>query len=207
MSFDRGNPGATPLPAGSEIELLRPGERQPFAETTVLEASESHLTLGESPFDPALNALTLRWWDENGEAWEIDASVERASGLVGNVALRLLESWRPAVLRRAGRILLGRAPADLVTIGGDGREVRRVHVLCLDLSTTGCRVAGTGQPPARGDPLRVAAETNEVRVAVDARLVWTERAAFGGWHAGIQFLPHDAAERACLVAWRDSASY
>jgi hypothetical protein len=78
-------------------------------------------------------------------------------------------------------------------------------VLCLDLSATGCRVAGTGSAPVERDVLQVAADTSEVRVLVDARVVWASNASFGGWHAGIEFLPHDAGERARLIAWRDSA--
>jgi hypothetical protein len=80
-------------------------------------------------------------------------------------------------------------------------------VTCLDLSTTGCRVAGTGEPPSDGDILQVTASGSELAVCVDARIVHVVSKAFGGWQAGVEFLPHTAADRSALVAWRDSATH
>jgi hypothetical protein len=203
------DPGSVdpPSPAvGSVVELMRAGGRQAFAEASVCARSDTLLVVSTGPVAHDQERLTLRWWDENDEAWDVTVAVAQFDAASSELTLQLLAAWRPAVLRRAARVTLGREPAELLTLGGDGRVVRRVNVLCLDLSTTGCRVTGTGPPPTGGDALRVAASTPDVRVLVDARIVHIARVAFGGWQAGIEFLPHDSAERAGLIEWRDSAS-
>ena len=43
-------------------------------------------------------------------------------------------------------------------------------------------------------------------ICVDARVVRCAPVAFGGWQAGLEFLPRTAAERDALIAWRDSVA-
>jgi PilZ domain len=191
---------------GSLIELMRVGERQQLGTAMVRAVDGPLLVLGSNRLPDLAGSLTLRWWDDNDEAWEVVASLERSDPSGGELTLRIVDAWQPAVLRRAARVEIDRAPVDLITIGGDGREVRRVRVTCLDLSTTGCRVTGSGPQPARGDVYHLAAETPTFAVRIDAQVVHVAPGSFGGWHAGIEFLPHSADERAMLVAWRDSAS-
>jgi hypothetical protein len=199
-SFDPASPTA-----GSLIEIMRVGERQQIGTAMVRAVGEPLLVLDGRRFPSGVDDLTLRWWDDDDNAWEVRASVERWDQAGEEVTLRILEGWQPSVLRRAARLEIDRAPVDLITIGGDGREVRRQRVICLDLSTTGCRVGGSGAQPARGDVFLVAAETTMVAVRIDAHVVHIVPVAFGGWQAGLEFLPHTPDERAMLVAWRDSA--
>lgn len=206
MTADGSGSSSSP-PVGDTVELMHAGGREPLAEACVRGASGSVLVLSGGGETLDSDGVTVRWWDDRDEAWEVAAWRERFDAPSGETTLRLLGEWRPAVLRRAARVLLGRAPAELVTLGGDGRVVRRVQVLCLDLSTTGCRVTGTGSAPSDGDVVQVAASTPDVRVLVDARVVHVARVAFGGWQAGIEFLPHTAAERVDLATWRDSAAW
>ena len=192
--------------AGSLIELMRVGEREQIGTAMVRAVGEPLLVLDGRRFPSGVDALTLRWWDDDDNAWEAGAAVERWDPAGDEVTLRLLEDWRPSILRRAARLEIDRAPVDLITIGGDGREVRRQRVTCMDLSTTGCRVGGSGAPPSRGDVFLVAAETPLLAVRIDAHVVHIVPGAFGGWLAGLEFLPHTPDERAMLVAWRDSAA-
>jgi hypothetical protein len=193
-------------PVGSAIELMRVGERTPIAKADVCGVDGLSLVLGGCRLAIEAGLLTLRWWDESDVAWEARASVERFDSARGRLTLVMVEGWRPAVLRRAARVESGRVPVELLTLGGDGRVIRRVQVLCLDLSTMGCRVAGTGLELARGDLVQVAGGTSALRVCVDARVVRSASVAFGGWHAGLEFLPHTAADRASLLEWRDSVA-
>jgi hypothetical protein len=192
--------------AGSLIEIMRAGERQQIGTAMVRAIGEPLLVLDGRRFPSGAVDLTLRWWDDDDNAWEARASVERWDPAGDEVAVRLLGGWQPSILRRAVRVEIDRAPVDLITIGGDGREVRRQRVTCLDLSTTGCRVGGSGAQPARGDLFLVAAETDTLAVRVDAHVVHVVPAAFGGWQGGLEFLPHTPDERAMLVAWRDDAT-
>ena len=185
---------------------MRIGERMPLATADVCGVNGVGLVLGGCRVKIEAELLTLRWWDDGDAAWEARASVEQFDSTSGRLTLTVIEGWRPAVLRRAARVESDRVPVELLTLGGDGRVIRRVQVLCLDLSTIGCRVAGTGPEPARGDLVQVAGGTSALTVCVDARVVRCESVAFGGWHAGLEFLPHTAADRASLVAWRDSAA-
>ena len=193
-------------PIGDVIELMRAGERQPAGTARVAAANGSLLRLEGCPAELASGSLMLRWWDDTDVAWELGASIERWDPDTGELTMEVVGPWRRAVLRRAARLSLDRAPVDLVIHGGDGREVRRIRVVCLDLSTTGCRVAGSGNMPADGDVVRVDASTSAVAVRVDARVVHVVSAAFGSWHAGLEFLPHTDAQRADLVVWRDSST-
>ena len=192
--------------AGSLIEIMRVGERQQIGTAMVRAIGEPLLVLDGRRFPGGVDDLTLRWWDDDDNAWEARASVERRDLAGDEVSVRILEGWRASILRRAARIEIDRAPVDLITIGGDGREVRRQRVNCLDLSTTGCRVGGSGAQPARGDLFLVTAETDALTVRIDAHVVHVVPAAFGGWLGGLEFLPHTPDERAMLVAWRDSAT-
>jgi hypothetical protein len=194
-----------PLPIGGPVELLRLGERQPFATATVRGVDGPSVILDGGRLSGLADRLTLRRWDEHDEAWEVSACVESSDA--SSVRLAVVGEWRLAVLRRAARVDIERAPVELVTLGGDGRVVRRVRVTCLDLSTTGCRVAGTGDRPSDGDIVQVAASGSALTVCVDARIVHVVPKAFGGWQAGVEFLPHTAADRSALVAWRDSATH
>jgi hypothetical protein len=53
--------------------------------------------------------------------------------------------------------------------------------------------------------MQVGVITPKLTACVDARVVRVSAAAFGGWHAGLEFLPPTAVDRATLVAWRDSS--
>jgi hypothetical protein len=193
-------------PVGSAVELMRIGERNPIAKADVCGVDGLSLVLGGCRVAIEAELLTLRWWDDSDVAWEARASVEQLDPTGCRLTLAIVGGWQPAVLRRAARIDSGRLPVELLTLGGDGRVIRRVQVLCLDLSTIGCRVAGTGPEVARGDLVQVAGGTSALRVCVDARVVRCASVAFGGWHAGLEFLPHTTADRDSLVAWRDSAA-
>jgi hypothetical protein len=193
-------------PIGSAVELMRIGERQPIAQADVCGVNGLSLVLCQCRVAIDTDLLTLRWWDDSDVAWEARASVERWDATSGRLTLVMGESWRPAVLRRAARVESDRVPVELLTLGGDGRVIRRLRVLCLDLSAMGCRVAGTGPELARGDLVQVAGGTSALTVCVDARVVRCASVAFGGWHAGLEFLPHTDDDRASLLAWRDSAA-
>jgi PilZ domain len=187
---------------GSAIELMRFGERTPVASAEVSGVSGLRLVLGGCRVAIG-GELTLRWWDDNDVAWEARASVEESESTSG-LTVAIVEGWRPAVLREAARVASGRLPVELLTLGGDGRVIRRVRVICLDLSPLGCRVAGTGPEVTGDDVIQVAAETSARAICVDARVVRCTPVAFGGWHAGLEFLPRTDADRASLAAWRDS---
>jgi hypothetical protein len=193
-------------PVGSAVELMRIGERTPMATADVSDASGLRLVLGGCRIAIEAELLTLRWWDDSDAAWEARASVEESDSTSGRLTVAIVDGWRPAVLREAARVQSGRMPIELLTLGGDGRVIRRVWVLCLDLSPLGCRVAGTGSELARGDLVQVAAGTSALAICVDARVVRCVPVAFGGWNAGLEFLPRTAADRASLVAWRDSVA-
>lgn len=203
-----GSDGMNPIdpetpPVGGVIELMRPRERQPFARAIVGSANGPLLVLDGCRFPIEREKLTLRWWDDNDAAWEVAASVEPRGAISGQLTANLVEPWRPAILRSAARVPVDRAPLDLITHGGDGRVVRRTRVVCLDLSTTGCGVAGSGPPPSDGDVVQVSANTPTFAVCVDARIIHVANVAFGGWQAGLEFLPRTTDEVANLVAWRD----
>ena len=190
-------------PIGALIELMRPDERQPIARVIVGSVDGTLLVLDGCRVPIEAENLTLRWWDENDAAWEVVASVEPRGAPRGQLTAHLAGHWHPAVLRRAARVPVDRAPVELITHGGDGRVVRRTRVVCVDLSTTGCGVAGSGPRPSDGDVVLVSTHTPTVAVCVDARIVHVAAVAFGGWQAGLEFLPRTTDEVANLVAWRD----
>jgi hypothetical protein len=191
-------------PVGSAAELMRAGERTPIATAIVSDASGPRLVLDGCRVAPDAEQLTLRWWDDDDVAWEARASVEAFEATSGRLTVSVVGGWDPAVLRQAARVDSGRTPVELLTLGGDGRVIRSVRALCLDLSPLGCRVAGTGAELTRGDDLQVAVVTSAFEICVDARVVRCAPVAFGGWQAGLGFLPRTAAERDLLIAWRDS---
>jgi hypothetical protein len=181
---------------------MRAGERTPIAMATVSDASGPRLVLDGCRITLDAEQLTLRWWDDDDVAWEARASVEAFEAASGRLTVTVVGGWAPAVLRQAARVDSGRTPVELLTLGGDGRVIRSVRALCLDLSPLGCRVAGTGPELTRGDDLQVAVAT--LAICVDARVVRCAPVAFGGWQAGLEFLPRTAAERDSLIGWRDS---
>ncbi len=185
---------------------MRAGERTPIATATVSDANGSSLVLDGCRVALDAEQLTLRWWDDDDVAWEARASVEAFEAASGRLTVAVVGGWGPAVLRQAARVDSGRTPVELLTLGGDGRVIRRARALCLDLSALGCRVAGTGPELTRGDDLQVAVGTSVVDICVDARVVRCAPVAFGGWQAGLEFLPRTTAERDALIAWRDSVA-
>jgi hypothetical protein len=191
-------PPQDPLVPGSRIELIRPGSREPFATAELVTERDGHLRLEDCRPTVADGAITLRYWDERDDAWVADAAVTSSAG---HVTATLLGRWTPAVLRRSARILAGRTIVDLLTLGGDGAVIRRVRGYCLDISSTGCRIAGTGGPPEVGDLILIT--SSALPQALDARIVRSIVAAFGSWEAGVAFLPHDASDIAAIVSWRD----
>jgi hypothetical protein len=191
---------------GSEVELMRSGARTPIATADVSAANGSSLVLSGCHVASEPEGFTLRWWDEGDVAWEASASVEELDPTSGVATVTIVGGWEPAVLRQAARIQSGRIPVDLLTLGGDGRVVRRVRAICLDVSSLGCRVAGTGPELMQGDDLQVAVGTGGLEICVDARVVRCAAVAFGGWQAGLEFLPRTDAERATLIAFRDSVA-
>jgi hypothetical protein len=170
-------------------------------------AAGSRLILDGCRFPLDDEHLTLRWWDDSDVAWEVVSAVERRDPPNGQLTVDIVDSWRPAVMRRAARVSIQRAPVELVTHGGDGRVVRRIQVSCHDVSATGCGVAGLGPKPSEGDIVQVGVTTPTLTARVDARVVRVSTAAFGGWHAGLEFLPHTASDHASLIAWRDSSAH
>jgi hypothetical protein len=190
-------------PAGTVIELMRTGQRAPIARSTVSRAERATLVLDSPPlFDS--ERLTLRWWDANDEAWETVAIVSHVEAPPTTLTLEATEPWRRAALRRAERVDTDRVPIRFVVLGTDGHVLRRLRVNCLDLSALGCRIAGAGTPPSGADPIQLEADRIGIVACVDARVVHTAPHPFGGWLAGIEFLPQDAADRAALIAWRDT---
>jgi hypothetical protein len=190
-------------PAGSVIELMRTGQRTPIATASVSRTAGATLVVDAPPaFD--VEGLTLRWWDANDEAWETFATVGHVESSPTELLLDAAEPWRRAVLRRAERVETDRVPIELIMLGTDGHVTRRLRVSCLDLSALGCRIAGAGRPPSGADPLQVEADRPGIVACIDARVVHATPHAFGGWLAGIEFLPQDTADRAALIAWRDT---
>ena len=183
---------------------MRAGERTPIATATVHEVSGHTLVLDGCRIGLDAEQLTLRWWDDNDVAWEARVSVEAVEATSGRLTVAVVGGWGPAVLRQAARVDSGRTPVDLLTLGGDGRVIRRIRAICLDLSPLGCRIAGTGPELTAGDDLQVAVATPALDICVDARVVRCAPVAFGGWQAGLEFLPRTAGERDSLLAWRDS---
>ena len=135
---------------------MRAGERTPIATANVSEADGPRLVLDGCRIPVDAEQLTLRWWDDNDVAWEARASVEAFEETSGRLTVAIVGGWGPAVLRQAARVDTGRTPVELLTLGGDGRVIRSVRALCLDLSPLGCRVAGTGPELTAGDDLQVA---------------------------------------------------
>jgi hypothetical protein len=183
---------------GSEIELIRPGGREAFATTLVVEALGDRLRLEAPGIRPDDGPLTLRFWDDEYDAWDAETSVSSSSD---HLVATLLGGWQPAVLRRSARTPTRRVDVDLLTLGGDGAVIRRVRTYCVDVSSNGCRVAGTGSPPHAGDVIQISSAGLSGRL--DARIVRCGVAAFGSWEAGIEFLSHDTSESAAILRWRD----
>ncbi|MEO9174371.1 MAG: PilZ domain-containing protein [Gaiellales bacterium] len=192
-------------PVGSVVELIRVGEREPFGNAQVAEVSLPNLVLSGCRAAIETRSIVIRWWDDLDDAWEARASVGAFDAARARLETVIDEDWHAAILRRAVRVDARRQPLDLLTIGGDGRIVRRTRVLCLDMSTLGCRVTGTGPMFAAGDTVQVTGFAAS-SAAVDARLVRCDNSRFGGWLAGLEFLPHTPDDRALLVAWRDQAT-
>jgi PilZ domain len=193
-------------PIGTEVELMRVGERTPIAMADVSGVNGRDLVLDGCRVVIDAELLTVRWWDDADAAWEARGSVEQSDPTSGRLTTTMVEDWQPAILRRAARVESGRVSVELLTLGGDGRVIRRLQVLCLDVSTLGCRVTGTGTRPNPGDLLQVESQSSTLTFCVDARVVRCAPVAFGGWQAGLEFLPHSASDRAALVAWRDSVA-
>jgi hypothetical protein len=191
-------------PAGSVVELMCTGRRTPIALSRVYCTDGPTLVVDWAAVADNAERFTLRWWDANDEAWETSATVAHVEASSTQLRLKPAEPWRRAVLRRAERVDTDRVPIRFIMLGTDGHVVRRLHVSCLDLSALGCRVAGVGTPPCGADPIQVEADGAGIVACVDARVVHAAPHAFGGWLAGVEFLPQDAADRAALIAWRDS---
>lgn len=192
-------------PADGVVELIRIGEREPFATAHIDEIDGPWVALRGCRAAISGQRVEVRWWDESDTAWIGRGFVDRSDPASETLSVALETPWRMVLLRRAARIGASHEVVELLTFGGDGRVIRRTRALCLDLSPLGCRISGAGQPPLAEEVVHLANPRARAAV-IDARVVRCDATAFGGWDAGLEFLPRTAADREALMAWRDLAA-
>ena len=189
---------------GDIVELIDGGTRRIMG--VVEEAGPEGCVVRLDGPPPATDAATVRWFDgEQGwqSIFELDASGAPRVELMPQTA------WMPAGTRSSERIATDRAPLLVEIIASRSIPAgRRLDLVCLDVSATGCRASCPGRAPYPGDVVKVSWtkgdwETGKQPEWVPARVMRTETLPFRGAHVGFRFDPNDETDAARIRAWRD----
>jgi hypothetical protein len=108
-----------------------------------------------------------------------------------------------------------RAPVDnapmLVRFGESGAlgRSKQVHVVCLDISSSGCRASWPGMPPAIGDEVEIALDVGDWSSETEpswipARVARVVPLPFGARQVGFQFAMTDPGQIAHVRAWHQA---
>jgi hypothetical protein len=193
---------ATPA-VGSAVEL-RPEGGLPL-HATILETLDTALVLGELEVLPhPSTSLTLRWFDSDTGAWEIDVELARGAHQTGHVAVKPLGEHRAAGGRRALRLPAGRAPLAAEAITGVHATGKEIELILLDASANGVGAIGWGRPPAANDIFRLELGIVRAPRVIEGRVARLQSQPFGRWLVGFEFLPRSPDELEWLLSWRDA---
>lgn len=193
---------AEPCPAPGDVLRLRVGPRADAIRAAVISWSD---TVGVvRPQDggvPAGEDVFMRWLDAEGDAWHAQAVSGAADATGDALALRLMSGWQRVAARRAVRIPTPRRRVRCEL------EARCLDLVGIDVSLTGCRASGIGEPPGMGDLVQIAAEsgTYETPRWINARVVRVALHPFRRYEVGFLFEPESDDEHAAVADWRDMA--
>jgi len=167
----------------------------------VLRFARATVVPGEAP---------VRWHD--GEtAWQAVSQLERLDETRVNCQLAPAPEWEPAPVRQSLRAPVDNSPM-LARIAESSvlAKGRSVHVVCLDISASGCRASWPGPAPGVGDTVEVAWDVGDWHANtqpdwITARVVRIIPRPFGARQVGFRFEIADATQaarvRAFYQAW------
>ncbi len=165
--------------------------------------SRMSLLLAEPLDDLTEGIFQLCWTDPEGTVWHADCL-----GFVGDdplaLDLELSDGWYHGEGRWAPRFAAERRPLRAMLAGQPGT----CELHALDVSSTGCCVAGAGEPLAVGAELEmvVTAGSYTLPTRLHAVVVRVYLAAFGRFELGLRFTPVSVAEQRLVLRWRDEVA-
>jgi hypothetical protein len=201
MTLDQAFP-ATPS-IGSSVEL-RPEGGAPL-HATIEDSLERTILLGGLgvSLHPS-TSLTLRWFDAETGAWEIDVELNRGGSHEGMVEVKALGEHRAAGGRRALRLPAGRAPLSAEATTGIHSTGKPIELILVDASANGVAAIGWGRPPAANDTFRLELGIVLAPRVFEGRVARLQSQPFGRWLVGFELLPRSPEELEWLLAWRDA---
>jgi PilZ domain len=151
----------------------------------------------------------VRWFDGAG-AWQAISRLERTGEARVRCELGPSSEWAAAPARRSARAPVDNSPL-LVRIVGSRVLPRggRVHTVCVDISSGGCRANWLGRTPRVGDTVDIAWDIEPVDGArgadwVPARVARIIPRPFGAHHVGFSFECGEPAQAARVREWHQT---
>jgi len=151
----------------------------------------------------------VRWFDGD-TAWQALSHIERIDETRVSCRLAPAGDWEPAAVRRSLRAPVDNSPM-LVRIVSSSvlAKTRRLHVVCLDISASGCRSSWSATPPRVGDAVDVAWDVGDWNAGDDPAWIPAQVARvisrpFGARQVGFKFDMANAAQAAHIRAWHQA---
>jgi hypothetical protein len=188
MDDDRHEPAAPARHDVVEVTDLATGHRVTAA---VEDASDERWSLlfdlaSAAPQDASVH------WDDGEVGWQARARLESIEDTTARFRIASAGEWEPAPVRRSLRTPVDNSPMLVrVTESSALRAGQRIHVVCLDISDSGCRLSWPGRTPRVGDTVEVTWETNtwhhEDPEWIPAQIARIDALPFGAKHVGVRF--------------------
>ncbi len=193
-------------PAPDEVvEVIDP--HTGYRLTAAVETADSHQHVLRFDLGAPIPLEAILHWDDGDLGWQTRGRLELLEESLASWHIPPSNEWEPAPVRRSLRTPVGNAPMLVRIIESAGlREGQRIHVVCLDVSDSGCRASWPGQPPLEGDTVEVAWEVDNRHDASDpqwirARVARITALPFGARHVGLKFQIADSAQAARIRDW------
>ena len=187
------------------VEVTDP--RTGYRVTAAVEITDSHQHLLRFDFGAPIPLNAILHWDDGDLGWQIRSRLELLDEGLASWQIPPSDEWEPAPTRRSLRTPVGNAPMLVRIIESSAlRKDHRIHVVCLDVSDSGCRASWPGQPPLVGDTVEIAWEVDNGHDASDTQWIQASVARitalpFGARHIGFRFEIADPAQSARIHAW------
>jgi hypothetical protein len=148
----------------------------------------------------------VRWFDGD-TAWQAVSKLERIDETSVNCLLAPSPQWESARVRQSLRAQVDNAP--MLARVSDSQALKRgrlVHVVCLDVSASGCRVNWPGSTPSVGDGVELAWDVGNWHEEsqpdwIPARVARIVAMPFGTRQVGFRFEMTDAEQVWRVRAW------
>jgi hypothetical protein len=146
-------------------------------------------------------------WHDGDTAWQAASRLERLDETSVICQLAPAPEWVPAPIRQSLRAPVDNSPMLVRIVESSAlAKGRSVHVVCLDISASGCRASWSGPAPGVGDAVEVAWDVGDWRAEtqpgwIAARVVRIIPRPFGARQVGFRFEIADGTQAARVHGW------